>query len=213
MKKNIETQIRTLSKNGDYTDLEEAEKILLEYLKKYPKDTEFWLLLLRIECNPGLDDADKITHYANHILSYEPSNPYALLFLSYADYYLRNSSDDKLYNRLCQAKTENREILALIELAKARYFRYRDVSKCENALKKSIEYYPYHVMHLQMLRELYLEQNKNELAQECLEYAAENVKILLKSREIENWDIDHSSLDSFLDQYFKGTMISDFIIQ
>src|SRR5690242_11578567 len=151
MQKTIVENAQKIAQMGGESNFEQAQNMLMEYLKSNMQDTQAWLLLVRIECNSPFDDYDRIVHYAEHILSYDPSNAYAALFLSYAEYYMRGSLDDNLGYKLNMAYNSDPEIKSMIELAKARHFEYRDAIKYEQALQKSIEYCSTHVKNFRML--------------------------------------------------------------
>src|SRR5271170_2901192 len=96
--KKIARQSRIVSREHKEKYLEEAQEILINYLNDYKQDTHAWLLLTRIECNSPFYDPYRIIDYVSHVLFYDPSNAYALLFWSYADYFLMGSSDDNFYD-------------------------------------------------------------------------------------------------------------------
>lgn len=183
-----------------------AEDVLTAYLKEHPKDTEVWLLLLMIEYNPPLADAGRIINYAKQILSYDESNPYALLFWAYADYYLKANGDEDLYGRLLRVELGDNELMSMIEVAKARYCELRDLKKYEEFLLKSIDYYGSHVMNYRMLGELYIEQGKKVEGQFLIKHALENISRLVTRDEPSQYD--PTSLTKFLAEFFAGTIIN-----
>lgn len=202
--KKIARQSRIVSREQKIEHLEKAEKILINYLKDHPQDTQAWLLLIKIECNPPFDDYDRIVHYANHILSYDFSNAYALLFLSYADYNMMGNSDENLYSRLCMAHNDNAEIMSMIEIAKARYFETRDPVKYEEALKKSIKYCPKYVENFFLLGNLYIQQGKKTEGNFLIEQGVKNITEAVTPETACNYD--PTSIDEFLAEFFAGTI-------
>lgn len=205
MRNSILEQARILARQREEVGFEKAQEILMDYLKDNLQDTEAWLLLTRIECNSPFDDPERIIHYANHVLAYDPSNVYALLFWSYADYYLMGSSDDRLYDQLCMAHSTDPEIMSMIELAKARYFEQRNIKKCEDALKTSIEYCQNHVRNFCMLGEVCLEQGKIVEARCWIEQGLKNIKQVVTSES--SYKHDPVSITKFLEEFFAGTSI------
>jgi hypothetical protein len=205
-------QIARQSRNvpGDQREdyLIKAEDILLDYLKEHSQDTDAWLLLLRVECNSPLDDAERIIEYSNNILSYDPSNAYALLFLSYADYFLRGNSDDELYSKLSLAHDNNPIIMSMIEVANARYFKHRNIKKLEAALKKSIGLCSFHRTNFCMLGELYLKQGNFEEGKYLIRHGLDNIKILITAENVHEYEYDPVSIDGFFSEFFAGTTIS-----
>lgn len=206
MKKTIFDTIITKARLRTLEDIDQAQTILDEYLKSHPRDTNAWLLAMRLEYS-GAAFPDKIMEYANHVLSYEPSNISALLFLSYVDYYSLGSTDENLYSTLLNAKTNDSEMLAMLEVAKARYWEDRDLEKCIAALKKSIEYSQHQRINFCMLGQIYIQQ-KSDYKQilegaELIKRGLSNIKLIVD----ENTLYDPTSVSGFFDEFFSGTVI------
>lgn len=211
MNNNIIKQAQTIAQTGIEADLEAAQQLLMSHLIIDQYDTDAWLLLARLECNPPLYDQDRIIHYAQHVLSYDPSNAYALLLWSYADHHLMGNEDDNLYERLCMAHSDNNEIMSMVEVAKAWHFELRNINKYEKALKKSIEYCSTHTKNQYMLGELYMKQGKTTEGQAHIERGHQNIKILNKCENIDNWKLDYVTIESLLDEFFSGIDTNDII--
>jgi len=197
MNNQILEKAKIIARHGGEKHLEQAENILLEYLKDHMTDTNAWLLLTTIECNPPLYDYDRITHYAGHVLSYDPANAYALLFLAFADHYLHGAIKAETYDKLCLGKSDDPETMAMIEVAKSRYFEYSNVKKYEEALKKSIEYSQSQQINLSKLGALYIEQGKIEEGKSLIKQAINNVKST-------NQNCDPTSMEGWYNYYYKG---------
>ena len=178
--------------------LERAETILLEYLKDHMTDTDAWLLLTRIECNS--ESHDRITHYAGHVLSYDPTNAYALLFLAYADYYLHGEIEPDTFSKLCLAKNDDPEIMAMIELAKARYFYSFDKKKYQEMLEKSVAYSSNQQKNCSELGIVYWNQGKKKEGLHLIKKGVANAKAS------DYWD--SSEMECWLNYYYKGTQVT-----
>jgi len=118
----------------------EAEEILLHYLESNRNDIEGWLLLTRIEWNSPLQDPFRIIEYTNNIFALEPLHPYALLFVAEAYYAFLGEIDSVTLEKLHQINVEDGEIMAMIEIAKARYFEHKDKHQYQQALERSVQY-------------------------------------------------------------------------
>lgn len=190
---------------------EEAQQVLFDYLKNHPKDTDSWLLLIMIETNPPLEDPFEIVKYANHILAYDPTNIYALLFLDFAQDVFLGGIQEDTYHRLCLAQSSDFEERSMIELAKANYFSQKnDVANYEKTLKKSIEYCSSHVKNLSDLGVLYLNQGKFTQGKELICKALDNVKNIKHfSDPYKPSEQDATDMNDFFDYYYKGTTLRD----
>jgi hypothetical protein len=209
MQNTILAQAQAIAKSGEDVDLEYAQQILMDHLITHPQDTDAWLLLIRIECNTPFDDPERIMHYVQHVLSYDPSNAYALLYWSYADYFLMGNLNNELYDNLCMAQSDDIEIMSMIEVAKARYFQHRDPRKYEEALKKSIEYCSTHVTNCRKLGRLYIRQGRIQegefLVDQSLQNSenTQNIKRAFNHSEVTR-GVRCTNLRYLLDKFFAG---------
>lgn len=181
--------------------LRKAQVMVLYYLQDCPEDTQGWLLIALIECHAPLYDADRIIRCAKRILSYHPSNAYAALFWSYADYFLKGNNNDDFINILQKVDHADWQIRIMIEIAKARYFEHRNQQKYEESLKKSIVSYPQYRTNYQMLAEFYRSKGKIEEGNCYLVLSRKNVE---KQRQEHVYKWDPTSIKSFLNEFFAG---------
>jgi tetratricopeptide (TPR) repeat protein len=208
MKEKKIKEIHALANSLDQKDLEQAQNLLMDYLSEYPKDTDLWLLLIRTECNSPFDDPGRIIHYVQHVLSYDPYNPYALLFWAYADRYLLGNDCEELYEALCKVQSDNSQLIAIIEIAKARYLKQVNVAKYEQALKKSIEYCPDFSTNFRMLGNLYKERGQVEEGNFLIEHGLQNMTKKL-DMIIDKNAFDRTSINDFFGEFFAGIYTID----
>lgn len=180
----------------------QAQDLLLKHLELFPQDTEAWILLALLECNPPFYDPERIKQYTNTVLTYDKGNVYALLFLSYADYYILGSSDKTLINKLSQAKNDKQELLSLIEIAKARYWEGRNESEYEKCLLKSIEFCKTYVENYAMLGKLYIKQKKYAQGILLLKEAVNNITKMASFKKIN--PSSPTDMQYFLEEFFSG---------
>ena len=190
---------------------EKAGLIIKDYLKKYPQCTEAWLLLATIECNPPLEMADEVAKYINPILEYDPTNAYALLLLAHAQYYFTGIIEPETYEKLCSIKNESSEVMAMVEVAKARYFEGKNILEYEKAIKKSIEYSSEQTTNFSMLGKLYLEQGKIVTGKQMIKKGLNNVKKIITVADAIEQDYDPVSIENLFDYYYKGIEMMEFI--
>ncbi len=207
MNRNIVEQAIQIAKLANASDYEKAQKLLLDHLQNNPKDTEALLLLIRIECNAPLEYPGLIEEYANRILAYDTYNPYALLFLAYAQYYLMGGIDEATYTKLCLAKSSDPEMMAMIEVAKARYFESKnDTKNFEESLKRSINYSPYQQTNFSMLGKHFIKQGKLEEGKRLIAHGLKSVKRVIADERIE---YDPTNIEDHFNYYYKGTDVME----
>ena len=212
MNKKILEQAKIIAREDTSEKLEEAQQLLLRYLTDNPKDTEAWLLLIRIECNPPLYYPDLIIQYSNKILEYEPNNALAVLFIAYAEYYLLGGISADTYSKLNHAKSDDVELMAMIEIAKSRYFeQIKDIDNFEKALKKSIEYSDKQTLNFYSLGILYLNKGRIEEGRKLIEKGLKNVKRIfpVASNDFSDNEIyDPTNFDALFNEFYARTTIS-----
>lgn len=183
---------------GEYY-LEKAEKILLDHLENNPKDTQAWLLLIRIEWNCPLEDRDRIIKWSNKILAYDPTNPYALLFLADANH---GGVTEEIYNQLLRVNTNDPYIQAMIEVAKAYYLEDKPELKneYEQVLKKSVELAPEQAKNCRMLGTFYIKEGYVAKGEALIQKSDENAQ-----RALSNDDTyDPTDIMGFLNEFYAG---------
>jgi tetratricopeptide (TPR) repeat protein len=201
MESNIIAQTKKLAREGSEKSLLEAENILLRYLEQYPQDTQAWLLLTRIEWNTPLEDPERIIEYANNVLTYDSLNYYALLFLAQTYQTFLGGISDEVFAQLCSFENDDFEVMAMIELAKSRYFKHRDTKKYQNTLEQSVKYSYNQGLNCKGLGLLCYQEGNFERARTLIAQALKNVKTVDA-----RWD--ESSIDYWCDYYYKGTQIT-----
>lgn len=210
-KKEILQKINELSKlhyqNSGDKYLLELESLLLEYLKQYPRDTDFWIKLAMVEYKCPLEDYDRIFQYIHQIFLYDPYNVNAVLVLAYAQSIYRGEIFDDLYNKLELLKTNNFEINSMISLAKAWYYHdQKNDEKYAQLLLESINYCNKHVKNYIELGRLYIKQGKISEGKALIQHGIKNIKTIYSS---DNKTYDVTDLNQFYEEYFKGTSITD----
>lgn len=201
MNNEIIEQAKIIARYDTEEKYEESQQLLLEYLKSNLYDTDAWLLVATIECNPPLEDPIRIIHCAGHILAYDPINAYALLFLVFGYRLLGRDDSEIVYTSLCQAEHSDPEVMAMIEVAKATYFQYTNLVEYEKVLKRSITYSANQQENLTMLGMLYLEQGKTVEGKDLIRKAIQNVKTV-------GGEDDPTDMNCLFDYYFKGTRLT-----
>jgi predicted Zn-dependent protease len=196
-------QAKAIANQGKEQDLEQAETILLDYLKENPTDTQAWLLLSMIEWTPPLEDFERIIQWTSNILSYDPTNAYALLVFAEAHWF-KGGINETGYVALCNAQSNDPYVMAMIEVAKAEYIARKGGmdDEYEEILKKSIKYGPDQARNYQMLGKLYIKQGKVAKGETLIKKSLENREKATILKEQEEYDL--TSLTRFLNEFYTG---------
>ena len=205
LEKEINLLLSEYDKEKKGAILYEIENIFELYLKENPRDSEVWLQFARFELDFFQDDY-KAQDLLLEVLAYEPNNAYAVLLLAYLAFTISNCYIEESLKLLDQLQTNDKEILSMIEYAKALYCLKRDYKRYAEYLKKSIEYDNKFVWNNFYLGLIYLERNKKDEAKELIKKAYDNVQLIYifltknKSRI--------TPIKEFLNERLKGTFIT-----
>lgn len=201
-------QIKKLSlKNKDY----ELEKTIIKHLKINPFDIDLLLRLALIQMYPPFIDEQKSIECINKVLQLDPSNINAILLLAYIEKHL-GIMDTDILEKLSSYKSINNEILSMVELAKSWYYKQiNDDIMYEKCLLKSIEFFAGHCKNYFNLGKFYIKHEKMTLGNKLISLSIDNVKKIFKKQDLEMQDT--SDINSFLNEFYKGTYINNTIYE
>ena len=186
---------------------EKIKNLLDKYLVKNPEDTDARLRLAMLEFTPGWENPELISNYLNEIFKYDPDNVYATLILACIQDTLWGKITDPVFEKLNNLSSENFEILSMIELAKAWYYRYKNNGELyERHLLASINYCNKHVENYRDLAYFYAQKGKKDEAKKFAQKALHNVQVIYTQ---DSPITDITDVEEFVNEYFKGTHITD----
>ena len=186
--------------------LETIKNLIDECLAKNPEDTDVRLRLVMLEFTPPWEDPDLLSKYLNEIFKYDPDNIYATLILACIQDTLWGKITDPVFEKLNNLSSKNFEILSMIELAKAWYYRYKNNNELyEKHLLSSIDYCDKHVKNYKSLAYLYAEKGKKDEAKKFAQKALHNVQVVFTQ---DSSITDITDVEKFINEYFKGIHIT-----
>jgi tetratricopeptide (TPR) repeat protein len=225
-KKDLIKEVNILSNNDNEED---AERLLESYLEKNPNDIDMLMRHAVFVLYPPIYNETKSINSLTKILQIDPDNIDAILFLACITHYdfpdIRDEA--KILEMLSSIKTNDTEKLSMIELAKSwmycsieedNYIKLNgnlddfyktpeNYIQYESALKKSIEFYPYHVLNYKHLAHLYNTCNRKRESIELLKTAIKNVATICQKNNCD--ERDWTSIQEYFDELVKGTPPSD----
>lgn len=170
-----------------------------QYLSDNPCDTEVWLNYTM--CMYRLaEDVDYAEECLKKILDYEQNNIFATMLLVYIGAHSAYL-DDYLFRLLCNLKTENKEILSMIEFEKIWY--YIGSEMYEKVLLESVKLYDKHVWNNVHLGWIYLEKGDIKKGQQFLKKGLDNVEFVYDGRPY-----DELSVEEYFNENIKGIHLS-----
>ena len=196
----IRNEIDNYRKNNfDYKILDNIKYLFEEYLQFNPYDTEIWLNFA-VCMYRFAEETDWAEECLRKILAYDPSNIYATMLLTYV---CAHSShiDDHLFSLLCKLKTEDKEILSMIEYEKVWYFN--DNEMYEQVLTNSVNLWDKHVWNNVKLGWIYLSTRRIREGQELLKKGLDNVTFIYDGRPY-----DKLSIEEYFNEGIRGIHLS-----
>jgi len=159
-----------------------------------------------LEFTPPWEDPELLSKYLNEIFKYDPDNIYATLILACTQDVFWGEITDTVFEKLNNLSSENSEILSMIELAKAWYYKCKDNNELyKKHLLSSISYCNKHVLNYTELADLYAEKRKKNEAKKLAQKALNNVKVVYTQNSI----TDITDIEEFINEYFKGIHITE----
>lgn len=105
------------------------------------------------------------------------------------------AQDNELVDKLSQAKSDDQDLLSLIEIAKARSWEFRNTEEYEKCLLKSIELCKTHVTNYVMLGRFYIKQGRHSEGVSLIKQA-------LLNRNREDVEEGPASMSGLLEYFF-----------
>jgi tetratricopeptide (TPR) repeat protein len=201
----LQTKISKLVFNWDA--LEEAEKLILDYLKVNPQDIDAWSRLVILETLSPIEDYERATEYLNIALKYHKDNSiFLVLMLFFTDWYL-GGLNQKLVEKVLEIKqTADCETSSILSYILAWHYKSKDICKYESLLNASIHECAKHVTNYTDLGKHYLSKGEKELGTTMIREGIANVKIIYKDSNIV---FDPLDITRFVNERITGIFMTE----
>jgi tetratricopeptide (TPR) repeat protein len=188
----------TMNKVESYNTM---KQLFEDYLKENQFDTEIWIKLTLLGYMLAHDDFQAI-NYLKIILSYDSTNIYAIMLLTYIEAHLGDINKET-FEKLCDIESSDKQIMAMIEFEKIWF--YKSDEDVERTLFKSLLYCDKFVNNNLALSRLYLYKGNVIKGQEFLKKALKNVEYIYDE---EHPYPDILDIEEFFNESLKGIHIS-----
>ncbi|ASA23041.1 hypothetical protein [Paenibacillus donghaensis] len=201
----LQATVSKLVMNRD--SLEEAENLMLDYLKINPYDADGWSRLVILETMSPIEDYERATEYLNTALTYHKDNSlFFVLKLFFIDWYL-GGLDEILVNKALDLKSVvNCETSSMLSYILAWHYKCKDISKFESLLNESIQECSKHVSNYSDLGKHYLSKGDKELGKKMIREGVSNVKLIYGESNI---DYDPLDIVRFINERITGVFITE----
>ncbi|MFK4342212.1 MULTISPECIES: hypothetical protein [unclassified Paenibacillus] len=187
--------------------LEEAEKLMLDYVKVNPNDVDGWARLVILETLSPIEDYERATKYLNNALAFHKDNLlFFVLMLFFSDWYL-GGLDEKLVRKALELKsTVNFEVSSMLSYILAWHYKSMDICRFDSLLNESIQECPKHVTNFTDLGKYYLGKGDKELGKMLIREGLSNVKLIYKDSNI---NFDPLDIVRFVNERITGVFMTE----
>lgn len=188
-------------------NLEEAERLLLDYLKVNSFDIDGWSRLVILETLSPIEDYERATEYLHTALEYDKDNLiFFVLILFFTEWYLGGLKYNQVEKAFEIKETADGETSSMISFILAWHLKSRDISKFKSLLIESINECPTHVINYTDLGKYYLSKGEKELGTTMIRRGIENVITLYKDSKS---DYDPLDITHFVNERITGVFMTE----
>lgn len=191
--------------NKDEIVLYNIEKLFEDYSKIEPLNFDVLFKFAIFEYEFFHDDL-KTLSILKKIVDQDKDNLHAILMMALISFTMSYAEKDYIYKKIEDLKTNNPDVLSLLEYAKALYWAGFDENLFKAHLEKSVNFSDKFVWNLFKLGRIYLEKGEIKKGKDLIKKAIDNIQYIYPSFEDGNFRIE--SKEEFLNERFKGIWLT-----
>lgn len=191
---------------ADWSVIQTIEQEFEIYLKNHPQDSETWIRFSIFLNQSIVDDTDRAIKHLEELLVRDNTNIRALLVLVEISYASCGFLEKKLFDALVSTKTNDHELMSMVEYLIANAYYREDKQKYERHLINSVNLYDKHVRNNERLGSIFIEKGKTTEGCALIRRAIRNIQCVFP--EIYNYigmTFNIIPVEQFIDYYIKGT--------
>lgn len=192
-------------------NVEAAETILLQELKKDPQNINLWIKLSLTELQFPFEDYVTALKYLNYVYKLSPDNINALILEAGIKWHNLGFIDEELFARLNKVLIKDNQKMAIIYYLRSLYYiDFSNHSKSDKGdneklnLEKSIMLCSKFVYPYKRLGQIFLSELKTKESKEMFKTALSNIEKVYE----EDSFYDFTDLDVYIAEFITGTKIS-----
>ncbi|MFS0873070.1 MULTISPECIES: tetratricopeptide repeat protein [Paenibacillus] len=206
----IQNIVSELVNQSTGESLEEAEKLIINYLDKYPHDIDAWVRVAILQTLPPFGDYQRAALLLEEAIEYHGSvSPLTILLSFFSEWFLGGMNDRQLENVVNTMKnSSDPNTKAIIMYLMAWHYESTDTNKYVNFLNESINTCNYLVMNLVDLGNYYLQNGEPDKGKRLIQNGLANVRLIYKEDECYE---DYDSLDviRFINERITGVFMTE----
>lgn len=188
-------------------NFDEAEYLLLDYIKANPHDVDGWARLVILETLTPVEDYQRATEYLKTALTYHKDNQLFIVLLYFFTEWFLGGLDEELVNSALELKsTFAEEISSMLSYILAWHYKYKDMHKFESLLEESIRECKRHVTNYTDLGKHYLSKGNKEQGTALIRKGLSNVIMIYNDT---NMDYDSLDIARFVNERISGIFMTE----
>ncbi|NUU77780.1 tetratricopeptide repeat protein [Paenibacillus xylanilyticus] len=206
----IQNIVNGLVNQSTGESLEEAEKLILDYLNKFPQDVDAWARVVLLQTLPPFGDYQRAISLLDSAMEYHGNVSYFTILSSFFSEWFMGGMNDFQLENLMQLKknSSDTQTKAIILYLMAWHYESTNKNKFVTLVDQSIKTCNYLVMNWVDLGNYYLQNGEMDKGKLLIQSGLANVKLIYKE---ETCYEDYDSLDviRFINERITGVFMTE----
>ncbi|QLG39543.1 hypothetical protein HW560_16535 [Paenibacillus sp. E222] len=206
----IQNIVNGLVNQSTGESMEEAEKLILDYLNKFPQDVDAWARVVLLQTLPPFGDYQRAISLLDSAMEYNDNVSYFTILSSFFSEWFMGGMNDFQLEKLMQLKknSSDTQTKAIILYLMAWHYESTNKNKFVTLVDQSIKTCDYLVMNWLDLGSYYLQNGEMDKGKLLIQSGLANVKLIYKEDTCYE---DYDSLDviRFINERITGVFMTE----
>ncbi|WP_339844685.1 hypothetical protein MKY42_22080 [Paenibacillus sp. FSL W7-1088] len=206
----IQNIVNGLVNQSTEESMEEAEKLILDYLNKFPQDVDAWARVVLLQTLPPFGDYQRAISLLDSAMEYNDNVSYFTILSSFFSEWFMGGMNDFQLEKLMQLKknSSDTQTKAIILYLMAWHYESTNKNMFVTLVDQSIKTCDYLVMNWLDLGSYYLQNGEMDKGKLLIQSGLANVKLIYKEDTCYE---DYDSLDviRFINERITGVFMTE----
>lgn len=206
----IQNIVNGLVNQSTEESMEEAEKLILDYLNKFPQDVDAWARVVLLQTLPPFGDYQRAVSLLDSAMEYNDNVSYFTILSSFFSEWFMGGMNDFQLEKLMQLKknSSDTQTKAIILYLMAWHYESTNKNKFVTLVDESIKTCDYLVMNWVDLGNYYLQNGEMDKGKLLIQSGLANVKLIYKE-DICYEDYDSLDVIRFINERITGVFMTE----
>ncbi|MGG4399789.1 hypothetical protein ABEW61_06655 [Paenibacillus amylolyticus] len=206
----IQNIVNGLVNQSTEESMEEAEKLILDYLNKFPQDVDAWARVVLLQTLPPFGDYQRAISLLDSAMEYNDNVSYFTILSSFFSEWFMGGMNDFQLEKLMQLKknSSDTQTKAIILYLMAWHYESTNKNKFVTLVDESIKTCDYLVMNWVDLGNYYLQNGEMDKGKLLIQSGLANVKLIYKE-DICYEDYDSLDVIRFINERITGVFMTE----